>query len=39
MSYSVGWVGEFENGLFVIIDYFNIEVEDRISIMLGIIFM
>lgn len=35
-SYSVGWVGEFENGLFVTIDYFNIEVEDRISTTSGI---
>lgn len=35
-SYSFGIVGEFDNGLFVTVDYFNIEVEDRISTTSGI---
>ncbi|GAB5381109.1 MAG: hypothetical protein Alis3KO_04560 [Aliiglaciecola sp.] len=35
-SYSFGLVGEFDNGLFVTIDYFNIELEDRISTTSGI---
>lgn len=35
-SYSLGLVGEFDNGLFLTIDYFNIELEDRISTTSGI---
>lgn len=35
-SYSLGLVGELENGLFFTIDYFNIELEDRISTTSGI---
>jgi iron complex outermembrane receptor protein len=35
-SYSLGLVGEFDSGLFVTIDYFNIELEDRISTTSGI---
>ncbi len=30
-SFSVGIVAEFENGLFLTVDYFNIEVTDRLS--------
>lgn len=30
-NYSFGWVGEFENGIYMTIDYFNIKLEDRIS--------
>ncbi|WP_199608634.1 TonB-dependent receptor plug domain-containing protein [Flocculibacter collagenilyticus] len=35
-SYSIGLVGEFDNGLFFTVDYFNIEVTDRISTTSGI---
>lgn len=35
-SYSLGLVGEFESGVFLTIDYFNIEVTDRISTTSGI---
>lgn len=35
-NFSVGLVGEFENGIFLTIDYFNIEVTDRISTTSGI---
>ncbi len=35
-SYSLGLVGSFDNGLFITIDYFNIEVTDRISTTSGI---
>ncbi|MCV2885347.1 TonB-dependent receptor [Aestuariibacter sp. AA17] len=35
-SYSIGLVAEFDNGLFVTVDYFNIELEDRISTTSGI---
>lgn len=35
-SYSFGFVGEFDNGVFVTVDYFNIELEDRISTTSGI---
>jgi iron complex outermembrane receptor protein len=35
-SYSLGLVGEFDNGIFLTIDYFNIEVTDRISTTSGI---
>jgi len=35
-SYSIGLVGEFDNGIFLTIDYFNIEVTDRISTTSGI---
>ena len=31
VSYSLGLVGELENGLFVTVDFFNIEVTDRIA--------
>ncbi|WP_416308618.1 TonB-dependent receptor plug domain-containing protein [Neptunicella sp. SCSIO 80796] len=31
VNYSIGIVGEFESGLYVTVDYFNIEVTDRIS--------
>lgn len=31
VSYSFGFVGDFENGLNVTLDYFNIEVTDRLS--------
>ncbi|MGQ4276590.1 TonB-dependent receptor plug domain-containing protein [Pseudidiomarina sp. E22-M8] len=30
-SYSLGLVGEFDNGLYLTIDYFNVEVSDRLS--------
>ena len=33
---SFGFVGEFDNGLFVTVDYFNIEVTDRIATVSGI---
>ena len=36
VSASIGLVGEFENGLFITVDYFNIEVTDRISTTSGI---
>ncbi|QTH64082.1 TonB-dependent receptor [Psychrosphaera ytuae] len=35
-SISFGFVGEFDNGLFVTVDYFNIEVTDRIATVSGI---
>lgn len=35
-SYSLGLVGAFDNGLFITVDYFNIEVTDRISTTSGI---
>ena len=35
-SASIGLVGEFDNGIFITIDYFNIEVTDRISTTSGI---
>ncbi len=35
-AYSLGLVGELDNGLFFTIDYFNIELEDRISTTSGI---
>lgn len=35
-SFSFGVVGEFDNGFFITADYFNIEVEDRISTTSGI---
>jgi iron complex outermembrane receptor protein len=35
-SYSLGIVGDFDNGFFLTVDYFNIEVEDRISTTSGI---
>jgi len=35
-SYSFGFVGEFDNGVFVTADYFNIELEDRISTTSGL---
>lgn len=35
-SYSFGFVGEFDNGVFVTVDYFNIELEDRISTTSGL---
>lgn len=35
-SYSIGLVGEFDNGLFLTVDYFNIELEDRLSTTSGI---
>lgn len=35
-SISVGMVAEFDNGLFVTVDYYNIEVTDRISTTSGI---
>ncbi len=35
-SYSFGFVGEFDNGVFLTIDYFNIELEDRISTTSGL---
>ncbi len=35
-NYSFGVVGEFDNGLFITVDYFNIELEDRISTTSGI---
>lgn len=35
-SYSLGLVGSFDNGLFLTVDYFNIEVTDRISTTSGI---
>ncbi len=35
-SFSFGFVGEFDNGFFITVDYFNIEVEDRISTTSGI---
>jgi iron complex outermembrane recepter protein len=31
VAYSLGLVGEFENGLYLTIDYFNVEVTDRLS--------
>ncbi|GGD68711.1 TonB-dependent receptor plug domain-containing protein [Lacimicrobium alkaliphilum] len=31
VAYSFGLVGEFENGLYLTIDYFNVEVTDRLS--------
>ncbi|WP_404408762.1 TonB-dependent receptor [Pseudidiomarina marina] len=31
VAYSLGLVGEFENGLYLTVDYFNIEVTDRLS--------
>ncbi|XOV78665.1 MAG: TonB-dependent receptor plug domain-containing protein [Aestuariibacter sp.] len=36
-SFSFGVVGEFDNGLFITADYFNIELEDRISTTSGIV--
>lgn len=36
VSYSFGMVGELENGLFVTVDFYNIEVSDRISTTSGI---
>ncbi|MDF2179854.1 TonB-dependent receptor [Aliiglaciecola sp. CAU 1673] len=35
-SYSLGLVGELDNGLFLTIDYYNIELKDRISTASGI---
>ncbi|UAA37989.1 TonB-dependent receptor [Paraneptunicella aestuarii] len=35
-AYSIGLVGELDNGLFLTIDYFNIELEDRISTTSGL---
>ena len=35
-SLSLGLVGEFDNGIFLTVDYFNIEVTDRISTTSGI---
>lgn len=35
-SYSLGVVGEFDNGFFITLDYFNIELENRISTTSGI---
>jgi len=35
-SMSIGFTGRFDNGLFFTIDYFNIEVTDRISTVSGI---
>jgi len=35
-AYSIGLVGEFDNGIFLTVDYFNIEVTDRISTTSGI---
>ncbi|GAB3033098.1 TonB-dependent receptor plug domain-containing protein [Bowmanella dokdonensis] len=35
-SYSMGLVGELDNGLFLTIDYYHIELEDRISTASGI---
>lgn len=35
-NYSFGVVAEFDNGLFITADYFNIELEDRISTTSGI---
>lgn len=35
-SYSFGFVGEFDSGLFLTIDYFNIELDNRISTTSGI---
>jgi len=35
-SYSLGLVGQFDNGIFLTIDYFSIEVTDRISTTSGI---
>lgn len=31
VSYSAGIIGEFDNGLYLTIDYYNIEVTDRLS--------
>ncbi len=36
VSYSFGLVGELENGLYLTIDYFNIELSDRLSTTSGI---
>ncbi|MCY7296034.1 TonB-dependent receptor plug domain-containing protein [Alteromonas sp. a30] len=35
-NWSLGFVAEFDSGLFVTVDYFNIELEDRISTTSGI---
>ena len=35
-SYSFGIVGELDNGLFVTLDYYNIELEDRLSTTSGL---
>lgn len=35
-SYSFGVVAEFDNGLFLTVDYFNIELDDRLSTTSGI---
>lgn len=35
-SYSLGLAGQFDNGIFLTIDYFNIEVTDRIATASGI---
>lgn len=35
-SYSFGVVGDFDNGFFMTVDYFNIELENRISTTSGI---
>ncbi len=35
-NWSFGVVAEFDNGLFITVDYFNIELEDRISTTSGI---
>ena len=35
-NYSIGVVGELDNGLFITVDYFNIELEDRISTTSGL---